>query len=258
MKNKVEIIRLSKGIREATDDLVASEIPLTIFLNNEQLLTLLCSPDKMEYLAIGFLLSEGFVKVKDDIESIMLDNKTTNVWIKIKDIQKIEKETIFGNRIITSGCGKGMTFFDFKDFSQCRQIKSKFQFKAKRILELVLEFQKKSELFKETGGVHSAALSDGEKILLFAEDLGRHNALDKVFGEALWEGMGLNDKLILTSGRLSSEMVIKVLKRGISTIVSPSAPTDLAVRIAQKMGMTLVGFARGLRMNIYSAEQRIM
>ena len=258
MKNKIEIIRFSKGKREAMEDSIASEIPLTIFLNDEQLLTLLCSPDKLDYLAIGFLLSEGFINAKDDVESILLDKKTTTVRIKIKNVQKIEKETVFGNRIITSGCGKGMTFFDYRDFSQCRKNESQVQFAPEKILALVNEFQKRSELFKETGGVHSAALSDGEKILLFAEDLGRHNALDKIFGEALWEGMGLNDKLIFTSGRLSSEMAIKVLKRGIPAVVSPSAPTDLAVGIAQKMGLTLVGFARGSRMNIYSAGQRVM
>jgi FdhD protein len=212
----------------------------------------------MEYLAIGFLLSEGFIDAKEDIGSILLDKKTTTVRVEIKNVQKIEKETVFGNRIITSGCGKGMTFFDYKDFSRCRKNESQIRVSADKILSLVVEFQKKSELFKETGGVHSAALSNGEKILLFAEDLGRHNALDKVFGQALWEGVDLADKLVLTSGRLSSEITIKVAKRGLPMIVSPSAPTDLAVRIARQMNITLVGFARGRRMNIYAAPQRIL
>jgi FdhD protein len=258
MKNKIEIIRFSKGTRETREDSVASEVPLTIFLNNEQLLTLLCSPDKMEDLAVGFLLSEGFIDAKKDIESILLDKKATTIRIDIKNIQKIEKETVFGNRIITSGCGKGMTFFDYKDFSRCQKNESPVRIPAAKISSLINEFQKKSELFKETGGVHSAALSDGEKILLFAEDLGRHNALDKVFGRALRDSLDLADKLVLTSGRLSSEITIKVAKRGLPMIVSPSAPTDLAVRIARQMNITLVGFARGRRLNIYSGDQRIM
>jgi FdhD protein len=164
---------------------------------------------------------------------------------------------VFGNRIITSGCGKGMTFFDYKDFSQCRKIESKITISSEKISLLIADFQKMSTLFKETGGVHSAALSDGKEILLFAEDLGRHNALDKIFGEALEKGSALSDKVILTSGRLTSEMVIKILKRGVPVLASPSAPTDMAVRLARQMNLTLVGFARGKRMNIYSASERV-
>lgn len=258
MKEKIKITRIKENKREEAEDIVAAEAPLTMVVNGEELLTLLCSPDKLEYLAIGFLLSEGFINDKEDIESILLDQRTTTVRVKIKDIRKAEKETVFGKRIITSGCGKGMTFFNFNDFSQCQKIDSKARFSADKILLLMNEFQKRSELFKETGGVHSAALSDGENILLFAEDLGRHNALDKIFGEALWEGMGLKDKMILTSGRLSSEITIKTLKRSVPLLVSPSAPTDLAIKIARQMGLTLIGFIRGRRMSVYSAPARVM
>lgn len=257
MKNKIEIKRFTAGKLEEIGDIIAVEVPLTIFVNDEQLLTLLCSPDKMEYLAIGFLLSEGFIGAKEDIGSIMLDKKTTTIRIRIKDVNKIEKETIFGSRVITSGCGKGMTFFDYKDFSQCRKIESKMIVAPEKILSLIVEFQKKSSVFKETGGVHSAALSDGREILLFAEDLGRHNALDKIFGEALEKGHDLSDKVVLTSGRLTSEMVLKILKRGVPMLVSPSAPTDLAVRLARQMDLTLIGFVRGKRLSLYSAPERI-
>lgn len=258
MKEKIKITRYKEGRAEAIEDVVASEVPLTIFLNDEQLLTLLCTPDKMEYLAIGFLFSEGIINSAEDIESLDLNKKTTTIRIKTKNKPDINREMIFGKRIITSGCGKGMTFFDYRDFSQCEKITSGIKVSADKILQLMSDFQKKSELFRETGGVHSAALSDGEIILLFAEDLGRHNALDKIFGQALSENIGLADKLVLTSGRLSSEITIKAVKRGIPMIVSPSAPTDLAVRIAKEVSITLVGFARGRRLNIYSGGQRIM
>lgn len=258
MKEKVIISRYKEGRVEELEDIVSSEAPLTIFLNDEQLVTLLCTPDKMEYLALGFLNSEGIINSRKDIEYLDLNKKTTTIRIKTKQMTDLMRETIFGKRIITSGCGKGTTFFDYRDFSQCRIIESPVKISAEKILALVGEFQKRSELFKETGGVHSAALSDGEKILLFAEDLGRHNALDKIFGEALWEGIDLHDRMILTSGRLSSEITIKTIKRGVPVIVSPSAPTDLAIRIARQMQQTMVGFARGRRMNIYSAPQRVM
>jgi FdhD protein len=194
----------------------------------------------------------------EDVESLDLNEKTTTIRIKTKKKPEITRETVFGKRIITSGCGKGMTFFDYRDFNQCEKISSTIKVPAERILQLMNEFQKMSALFLETGGVHSAALADEEGIIVFAEDLGRHNALDKVFGEALSKGIRLSDKIILSSGRLSSEITIKALKRGIPILASPSAPTNLAIELARQLGLTMLGFVRGKRLNIYSGSERLM
>ncbi len=121
------------------------------------------------------------------------------------------------------------------------------------IKELVKDFNKKSQLFVKTGGVHSCALCSIQEILIFQEDIGRHNALDKVFGKALMDDISTRDKIILTSGRISSEILIKAAKRQIPVIVSRSAPTSLSVEMANKLNITLIGFARGGgKMNIYS------
>jgi FdhD protein len=138
------------------------------------------------------------------------------------------------------------------------QIKSSLQVEAGEILKLVGAVQDKALLFKSTGGVHSAALAERDKLLFYNEDIGRHNAVDKIVGQCILKNISLEDKILLTSGRISSEIVIKGAKLGLPIIVSRSAPTSLAVALARETGITLVGFARGKRLNIYSHTIRII
>lgn len=128
---------------------------------------------------------------------------------------------------------------------------------SQQITVLMKAFDKKSAVFKKTGGVHSAALCDGERIVSFQEDIGRHNAIDKIIGDALYNNLNMADLIVLTSGRISSDVMFKVQKMESAVIVSRSAPTDLAVKLAKQWNVTLVGFARGKRMNVYSAPERI-
>ncbi len=123
---------------------------------------------------------------------------------------------------------------------------------------MVKEFQDCSQVYRITGGVHSAALCDTGSILVFADDIGRHNAIDKIFGQSLLENIPTRDRIILTSGRISSEILLKVAKRNIPIIISKSAPTNLAVRLANDLGITLIGFVRGKRMNAYTNDWRIV
>jgi FdhD protein len=140
----------------------------------------------------------------------------------------------------------------------CGTINSDLKISYDKILYLMKEFAAKSQIFQSTGGVHSAALSQGEEILFFQEDVGRHNALDKVLGEAFMKDVDFSKMLLLTSGRISSEMLLKAGKRGISTVVSRSAPMDLALKMGMELNMTIVGFARGQRMNVYTGRERII
>ena len=114
------------------------------------------------------------------------------------------------------------------------------------------EFGKKSDIFLETGGVHSCALCSQNEIIIFEEDIGRHNALEKILGKALMDNINLTDKIVLTTGRISSEIIKKIAKRSIPVLISRSAPTDVAIDIAKKLNITLIGFARGQRMNVYN------
>jgi len=126
------------------------------------------------------------------------------------------------------------------------------------ILALVRESRHRSSIYRMTGGVHSAALCDRKHILVFADDIGRHNAIDKIFGQCLLENIPIGENIILTSGRISSEILLKVAKRKIPMIISKSAPTDLGVRLAEDLGITLIGFARGRRMNVYAHDRRMV
>ncbi len=250
------VFRVTEKERVPQNDTVVVEFPLTIILNNEELATTLCSPAKMEYLTIGFLASEGLIKTKDDIKKVQLNEKRGSVKIETTVSPALETDMVF-KRFITSGCGKGTALYSYADALNQAKVESDLKVTASQIFSLMNIFQDRSEVFKETGGVHSAALANKQDIILFSEDIGRHNAVDKIFGECLMEDIPTQDRIILTSGRISSEILFKIAKREVPVIASRSAPTDLAIRSATDLGITLIGFARGKRMNIYTNEQRI-
>jgi len=254
---KIIICRYNNGDIEEIEDQVVKESPFTIFLNKEELLTLLCTPKYLDYLALGFLLSEGFIKKIDDVKSIKLLEEEGFVEIETKNKSTIANK-LLGKRTMTTGCGKGTTFYNVVDSFNSKKVNSTMRVLSVDLIEIINKFNKSSNLFLSTGGVHSASLSDGKELLLFHEDVGRHNAIDKIIGEAFIKDINLLDKFIITSGRISSEMLIKASKREIPMIVSRSAPTDLAINLGKQLGITIVGFARGNRMNIYTNEQRIV
>ncbi|MBI4722697.1 MAG: formate dehydrogenase accessory sulfurtransferase FdhD [Candidatus Stahlbacteria bacterium] len=250
---EVTISKFKQDKIEIVQDRVIIEQPLNIVLNNIKIISLLCIPDNIEALSIGFLVSEGVIEGRNEIKSISVRGNTCEVQTKEqKDLEKWGAK----NRVITSGCGKGVMFNNL-ELLGFKAIDSKISISGAEILNIVHKFQLKSELYKTTGGVHSAALSDGTEILLFHEDIGRHNAVDKVIGDAFLRQILLKDKLLITSGRISSEIILKIAKASIPILVSISAPTDMAIGIAEKIGITLIGFARGERMNIYAHEKRI-
>lgn len=250
------ILRITEEERTRQEDAVVKESPLTIIFNGQELVTMLCSPSRQKYLALGFLESEGLIHSKEDIKQVLFNQKRGTVRVETNQPSPIDGDLLF-KRHITSGCGKGTTFYSVADAINQTRVDSKATLEPSRVYSLMKEFQHRSEVFKDTGGVHSAALSDGESILIFSEDIGRHNAIDKIFGECLWEGKSAEDCIILTSGRVSSEILFKIVKRGIPIIVSKSAATDVAIRTAEDLGITLVGFVRGRRMNVYSNDWRI-
>ncbi|WP_352418558.1 formate dehydrogenase accessory sulfurtransferase FdhD [Proteiniborus sp.] len=248
---KIEILRVKGSDVLEEEDIVVSEYPFTIFVNDEELITLLCSPKSLKYLTIGFLSSDGFINSTSDIIDIKIDKEKGISYVKIKNENSLI-EKLYGKRTITSGCGKGTLFYNVLDSFKSKKIKNKMSITLDEIKNLVKSFSKNSELFLSTGGVHSCALCNNNEILIFEEDIGRHNALDKVLGRALNDDVKLTDKILLVSGRISSEMLIKTAKREIPILVSRAAPTSLAIELAKELNITLIGFARGEKMNIYS------
>ena len=251
------IQRVTKEGKDDIEDIVTKELPLTIILNNQELITLLCSPMDLEYLAIGFLSSEGLLKSKDDIEKIIVDDQRGVVRVETDEGKEPTKELLF-KRLITSGCGKGASIYNAADAQGQAKVESTLRISAIKVSALVKEFHQRSQTYRATGGVHSAALCNTKSILAFSEDIGRHNAIDKIFGECLLRDIPTEDRILITSGRISSEILLKVAKRNIPILISKSAPTGLGVRLAIDWGITLIGFVRGERMNVYTNGWRVV
>lgn len=243
-----KIIKITSGNPEEIDDSVAVEKRLTLLLNGHELVSLSCSPGMIMELVIGFLLTEGIIR-----ENICPDT------IKIIPGEDIVAEVItdadlsLKKMVKTSGCGGGVAAVQ-KEFTQ---ISDQWILKQEDIEKLFRHFYQGAELFRLTGCVHSAALSDGDTLLVLAEDIGRHNAVDKVLGHCILRDISFRNTLMLVSGRLSSEMVSKCARWKIPMLASRTAPTSLAIEIAEKAGITLIGFMRGKRMNVYTHAQRI-
>jgi len=256
--NEVEVFPILRLTRESSgriEQTVAREFPLTIILNDRELVTLLCSPANLRYLAVGFLASEGFINSKDEIKSITVDDKRGVVRVETDNTRELAEEQIF-KRVISSGCGRGASFYSTAD-TNSQKVDSQMKMSAEDIFALVNKFQHSSELYLTTHGVHSAALCDRRSILVFSEDIGRHNAIDKIFGKCLLEDIPTEGRAVITTGRITSEILHKVAKRGVPIIISISEPTNLGIEIADNLDITLVASARGKKMNVYSGEWRI-
>jgi FdhD protein len=247
--------RLTQEDGSKIETAVAREFPLTIILNDQELVTLLCSPENLRYLAVGFLASEGFINSKDEIKSIVVDDKRGVVRVETDKTKELAEELIF-KRVISSGCGRGASFYSPADASS-QKVDSQMKMSVDEVLTLVSEFQHGSKLYLTTHGVHSAALCDRKSILVFSEDIGRHNAIDKIFGKCLLENITTEDRAVITTGRITSEILHKVAKRGIPILISISEPTNLGVKIADTLGITLVASVRGKKMNVYTSDWRI-
>ncbi|NPV92394.1 MAG: formate dehydrogenase accessory sulfurtransferase FdhD [Firmicutes bacterium] len=249
--------RCSRGEWQHLDDLVVTEFAATIYLNGNELVTLLCSPEYLEDLAVGFLSGEGLLAGADDLESVKADYQLGQVWVTSRGTSVLAEKT-FLKRYLTTGCGKGTTFYSLDDSLRAAPLESSLRIAQEKISESTRAFQDRSELFHQTGGVHSAALGDDGGIRLFREDLGRHNALDKLIGCCVREGIDPGGFFLMVSGRISSEILMKSVKAGLQIVISRSAPTSLAVDLAERLGVTLIGFARGGRFNVYCHRDRVV
>lgn len=257
LTSKWNIIKWQQGEVSNKQDLIVTESPLTIMVNGEEFATMVCSWTHIEELVVGFLAAEGAILSYADIKKLQVDQDKGYAYVELSGGLKITKE-LTSKRFIGSCCGKSrQSFYFHSDVRTARTSRSKLQLSIETCIHAMQQMQAESNTFQQTGGVHNAALFQGEQQLVSMTDIGRHNALDKVYGYCLMQRIPLKDKYLCFSGRVSSEILLKVAKIGTGIILSKSAPTDLALRFAEELNITMVGFLRGNSCNIYTHGERI-
>ncbi|VEF48578.1 formate dehydrogenase accessory protein [Bacillus freudenreichii] len=255
--DRLQVLRYTGGSLTEIEDQAAVEFPLTIYLDNEEFATVVCTPSNLKELVIGFLASEGMIRSMEDISAFNIDPHQGFAYVELKMKQVISKE-FYSKRMIGSCCGKSRQFYFYNDAKTAKTIMTRKKISAGQCLELMQQMQDSSEEFQLTGGVHNAALCTEDELLFSYSDIGRHNALDKIFGHCIMNKISLKDKVIVFSGRISSEVVLKVAKIGAGILISKSAPTTLGIDLANDLGITAIGFARKNQLNIYSHPERII
>ena len=254
MLREITIKKYQKNELSVQKDHIIKEQRANIFVNGEHYISLMCLAQNLKELVVGFLFSEGVIGAYQDIAAIdaaSADSINITVGNSPKNAQT-------GQRVMVSGFAQGSVNLPFFDYKNLQQLTGPLKLNPAEIIKMAASFNKQSELFKKTGAVHSCALLLPDGTNIFFEDIGRHNAIDKIIGQALIQDISVKDGILLTSGRISSEILIKAAKLGIPAIISISAPTSMAVELAQKINMTLIGFARGQGFNVYAGESRVV
>ena len=250
---QVNLVLYSNDKMRAVSNVIVRDKRLTIFYNDRKITTLVCSPGGYEALAAGFLRGEGLLRELANIERITCNEADGLVSVKICLPGPQWEDGHMGDCCVKSAaaCFVG-------DVPPLSPVQSERRFQAVHLLHMIRELDERSDTYRLTGGVHGAALADGGEMLLMCEDIGRHNAVDRVLGHAFLRGMATGDKFLLLSGRVSSEVVIKAARSNVAVVVSRAAPTQLAVELSDRLGVTVIGFARGSQMSIYSHANRIL
>jgi FdhD protein len=221
---------------------------LAIYVNRQELVTILCTPTKLNCLVLGFLYTEGIISGLGDVAKMRVCEEESLADVMLSN-PEYELPT---QRTLTSGCGGGTTFK-----TQGQSVDSDLVATPKEVLSLMKQLQKQTALYRLCGGVHGSALSDTKNLLVVAEDIGRHNTLDKIQGECLLRELSTRDRLLLSTGRISSEMLLKAAKMQAPVVVSRHSPTGSAVSLARDLGIALVGHAHGSRLSVYSHPERL-
>ena len=228
------------------------ETPVSLTVNGQVWLTFMCTPVNLEALAVGFLYNEGILESMDEVEDVRVCEHGDNVDVWLN--RTVEQPKSWRR---TSGCTGGVTAVDMLARPNVSFNGEQPKVPPEAIGHLVELLFESQELYRETGGVHTSALSDGEKILLSAEDIGRHNTLDKIAGLCLMNNLWPETRILITTGRISSEMLQKAARLEAPILISRTSPSSLSIEMAERYGITLIGYARKHRFNVYSNSQRV-
>lgn len=261
MVQQVNIVKLnlSTGKSQEVADYIAEEKPFYLFVNKTFWATILCSPTELKELAVGHFLSEGILKSTSEIEEVVLKESEGTCYVKVKPEVNVENRVKISRlhaRVIPSACGSGSPY---QFTGKIPQVKSKLKVQAQVIFESVKQLNFKAEGFRRTGGLHVAAIykADGELVAL-AEDVGRHNAVDKVIGMSALNNVAFRECFLALSGRMSGDVAFKAAKVGLPIIASLAAALSSGIAMAESANLTLAGFVRGNRINLYTCPERIV
>lgn len=235
---------------------VVHERPLTIFLNDQEIVTVMTIGDHPEYLAVGFLLNQNMLRPDDEITGIDHDEELDVVVVRTKRATDYQRK--LERRIRTSGCAQGTVFGDLMERFHEIRLPEEAEIRTSWLYAILKAVNTAPSLYLKAGAIHGCALCERERVLLYMEDVGRHNAVDKIAGFMFLHGIPAADKIFYTTGRLTSEMVIKTVQMGIPVLVSRSGFTAWGVELAREAGLTLIGRARGRRFLALSGEHRIV
>ncbi|MFQ5859636.1 MAG: formate dehydrogenase accessory sulfurtransferase FdhD [Anaerolineae bacterium] len=259
----------------AMDAEVIGEAPRVLYVNKRLLVTFMCTPIQVHHLALGFLLSEGLIRDLDEVLMMRIyEDRHHCYWylpaFGLDEVRRMPVDDVLvgtidvrvkgplpdlGPRILTSGCGGGITFDDLSHGYP--PLNSSMQISVTQVLNLMRRLHESATLYRTCRGVHTSAISDGERLLAVAADVGRHNTLDKLRGECALRGIPTKHRILLSTGRISSEMLTKAVKMQIPIVISRTSPTSLSIQLARQWGITLIGYVRHQQFNVYTGEERI-
>jgi FdhD protein len=239
-----------RDVTEVTGDVVREQ-PLTLYVNGEKFLTLLCSPMGLDDLILGYLWMEKVIGDPAEIARLDVSPVDGRAEVTLTHVVTLPTE-----RILTSGCGGGITFrIDHRLFPR---LHSTVRVRPAQLAERMKELFQAAVHYQRSRGIHGAALADVDRVLVVSEDVGRHNAVDKVKGEALRRGIATEDRLLLSTGRVSSEMLLKAARMGVPVVASRTSPTEMAVALAEQLGITVCGYVRPDGLNVYAGDGVIL
>lgn len=255
---KRSVLRIEGNEKRMIEDSIVTEHPVTVKINQQEFVTMVCTPEYVEDMVVGYLASERIIRSFEDIDRMWYQEKDGLVHIETKKINPLAQQ-IQNKRYITSCCGMSRQGFVFaNDALAAKQMDEiNVTVSPEDCYRLMRTMQEDAVTFKETGGVHNAALCDKNGIIVSRMDIGRHNALDKIYGYCMRNDISIDDKILVFSGRISSEILMKVSKIGCEIVLSKSAPTELALSLADQLGITTIGFIRNNAMNVYTHERRV-
>ncbi len=235
---------------------VVVERPLTLFLNGQEIVTMMTIGDHPEYLAVGYLLNQNMLHADDEIEAVDVDDDLDIAVVRTR--RQTDYEEKLKKKIRTSGCAQGTVFGDLMEKFEEVKLPEEAVLKTSWLYELTRKINTAPSLYLNAGAIHGCVLCQGDRPLIYMEDVGRHNAVDKIAGYMFLKGLSPDDKIFYTTGRLTSEMVIKTVQMGIPILISRSGFTAWGVELARQANLTLIGRAKGKRFLALAGESRIV